>query len=116
THRFRLKQVDFDGSFAYSPEVEVEIALPEAFVLGEAYPNPFNPVTRLSLSVRETERVEVSVYDVTGRRVGLLHQGPVKAGQTRELVFDGSRLGSGLYFIRARGESFEATRQVVLVK
>ena len=116
THRFRLKQVDFDGSFAYSPEVEVEIALPEAFVLGEAYPNPFNPVTRLNLSVRETERVEVSVYDVTGRRVEVLHRGAVQAGQTQELVFDGAGLGSGLYFIRARGESFEATRQVMLVK
>ncbi len=115
-HRFRLKQVDFDGSFAYSAEVEVEVSLPEAFALGEAYPNPFNPVTRLELSVRETEQVEVSVYDVMGRRVGVLHRGSVKAGQRQELVFDGSRLGSGLYFIRARGETFEATRQVMLVK
>ena len=85
-------------------------------MLGEAYPNPFNPVTRLSLAVRESERVEVSVYDVTGRRVGVLHRGVMKAGQTQELVFDGSGFGSGLYFIRARGDSFEATRQVMLVK
>ncbi|NBC15802.1 MAG: hypothetical protein GVY18_00640, partial [Bacteroidetes bacterium] len=51
THTFRLKQIDFDGAFEYSPEVEVVIGLPEQYVVEPAYPNPFNPEATLRFAV-----------------------------------------------------------------
>ena len=115
THRFRLKQIDFDGTFAFSPEVEVRVALPDAFFLA-AYPNPFNPETTLRLAAPETQRVRVAVYDLLGRRVALLHEGRLAGGETHTFRFDGGGLPSGLYVIRVDGEHFRAARTVTLVK
>ncbi|QXD16163.1 T9SS type A sorting domain-containing protein [Rhodocaloribacter litoris] len=116
THRFRLRQVDFDGSFAYSAEVSVSVGLPDGYLLSAAYPNPFNPETRLDLEVARRERVEVAVYDALGRRVQTLYAGELTPGRRQELVLSGTGLGSGLYLIRARGESFEVTRTALLVR
>ncbi len=59
TYKYRLKQIDFDGSFTYSNEIEVEVDFtPKEFVLYQNYPNPFNPSTtikfmyRLSVAIR----------------------------------------------------------------
>ncbi len=115
-HRFRLKQLDYDGSFAYSPEVEVFVALPEAFVLTAAYPNPFKPSTSFSLMVKRRQQVEVAIYDALGRLVRTLYRGTMEAEQARAIVFEASDLPNGLYVIRALGETFVATRKVILIK
>lgn len=115
-HTFRLKQVDFDGTFEYSPQVEVVIDLPAAFLLTPPYPNPFNPEARFSLMVKRRQRVDVAVYDALGRRVRTLYAGEMEAEQARALVFQASDLPSGLYVIRAVGEAFVATRRAMLVK
>ena len=48
---YRLKQIDMDGTFEYSPEVEVSINNPDDFSLSQNYPNPFNPSTKVKYSV-----------------------------------------------------------------
>ncbi len=48
---YRLKQIDFDGTFEYSQEIEVEISLPTEFSLEQNYPNPFNPSTTIKFSL-----------------------------------------------------------------
>ena len=115
-HRFRLKQVDFDGTFEYSPEVEVAVGLPTAFHLSKAYPNPFNPETQFSVSVAQAQQVETAVYDVVGRRVATLFDGFMDAQTTRSMVFEAGGLPSGLYLIRIVGERFVTTQVVTLVK
>ena len=116
THRFRLKQIDFDGAFEYSPEVEVAVGLPTAYHLSPAYPNPFNPQTQFSVSVARTQRVEVSVYDVVGRRVALLHDGVLGAQTTQAMRFEAGSLPSGLYVVRVLGEHFVTSQTITLVK
>ncbi len=115
-HRLRLKQLDFDGTFEYSPEVELAIALPEAFLFTAAYPNPFNPQTQLSLMVKRAQHVTVSVYDLLGRQVAVLFAGEMASKQARSLVFEASGLPSGTYVIQAVGETFTAVRSIVLLK
>jgi hypothetical protein len=116
THRFRLKQVDYDGTFAYSPEVEVTVELAETYVLSSAYPNPFNPQTTFTLAVQQAQEVEVAVFNLMGQRVALLHRGTLDAQQTHRFTFEAGHLSSGVYVIRAVGKRFAAQRQVVLVK
>ncbi|MFQ5571494.1 MAG: trypsin-like peptidase domain-containing protein, partial [Rhodothermales bacterium] len=116
THRFRLKQIDFDGTFEYSPEVEVALEVPGAFHLSPAYPNPFNPQTQFSLSVAQAQRVQVEVYDVVGRRVATLFDGFMEASSSRSMVFEAGHLPSGLYLIRALGERFVTSQTVTMLK
>ena len=115
-HRLRLKQLDFDGAFEYSPEVELAIALPEACLFTAAYPNPFNPQTQLSLMVKRAQHVTVSVYDLLGRQVAVLFAGEMASEQARALVFEADGLPSGTYVIQAVGETFTDSQQVVLAK
>ncbi len=116
THRFRLRQIDFDGTFAYSPEVEASVGVPGTHLLTEAYPNPFNPQTSFALSVQSPQEVRLAVYDALGRQVALLHDGALDAGTTHRFTFGGSGMPSGVYLLRAEGRTFVETRTLMLVK
>ena len=115
-YTFRLKQIDFDGTFEFTPEVETAVALTAAFLMTSPYPNPFNPQSQFSLMVKRKQEVEVSVYDVVGRRVRMLFEGTMGAEQARVFVFEAGDLPSGLYLIDARGEVFVKTHKVMLLK
>lgn len=115
-HRFRLKQIDYDGTFEYSPQVEVAIGVMGTHQLSAAYPNPFNPQTAFSLAVGQVQEVRIEVYDVLGRRVALLHEGTMQANASRMVVWEAGDRPGGLYFIRVLGERFAETRQVTLIK
>ena len=115
-HVFRLKQIDFDGTFEYSPEVEVSVEMPEAYFVSEIYPNPFNPQATLQFAVRQSQQVEVSVYNMLGQRVLDLYRGVSSAGVTQTVQIDGSRLVTGTYVVQITGERFVETQTVTLVK
>ena len=115
-HRFRLRQLDLGGAFAFSPEVEVRLGVPGTHALSAPYPNPFNLRTRFTLSVARRQRVEVAVHDALGRRVARLYEGVVDAGAPRTFEVEGHAWPSGVYLIRVRGEAFAEARRVTLVK
>lgn len=116
THRFRLKQLDHDGAATYSPEVEVIVGIEGPVAFAAAYPNPFNPRTQAMLSVARTQHVRAEAYDALGRLVAVLYDGPLAAGRTEHLVFEGAGLASGVYVLHVRGEHFSASQRVTLVK
>ena len=116
SHRFRLRQVDLDGTFEYSNIVEVSIDLPNAYALSSAYPNPFNPTSSFSLQVAETQQVVVELFDILGKRVASIYAGTLESGIERSFVIDGSQLGNGVYIYRVRGESFVGQATVSLIK
>jgi hypothetical protein len=115
-HFFRLKQIDFDGTFAYSYEVEAILAVPDQFVLSEAYPNPFNPSTNLNLVVGRTQEVTAELFDVSGRKVATLMRGEAVENEQLVVTVDGALLPSGIYMVRFTGENFVANRKIVLLK
>lgn len=89
---------------------------PDAFILSENYPNPFNPTTSFSLSVERAQHVRVEVFDLLGRRVALLHDGMLEAGQAHRFTFDARMLPSGTYLYRAAGASFSSVKHMTLMK
>ncbi len=115
-HSFRLKQVDVGGNYSYGPEVEVAIDVPGDYILGNAYPNPFNPQASFTLAVQATQQVDVSVYNTLGQKVASLYAGTLEGGTTHNFTIDGSSLSSGLYIYRVQGENFSATKTVSLLK
>jgi len=115
-HVFRLKQIDFDGTFEYSSEVEVHLDVLERIYLSEVYPNPFNPQATLTLTLRQPQEITVRVYNAVGRLVQTLYRGQVKANEVKVIPFDAEGLPSGLYFIRVLSPSFVMTRKALLTK
>jgi subtilisin family serine protease len=91
------------------------LALPEAFSLEAAYPNPFNPVTTLRYALPEAATVRLVVYDLLGREVARLVEGVQQAGY-HAVAFDGARLASGVYLYRLEAGTFVQTRRMTLVK
>lgn len=92
-----------------------------AFMVYPPHPNPFNPLTTISLALPEDSRVHLSVYDITGRLVATLVNGWRDAG-VHEVRFDGSNMATGMYFCRFTAEGtngdnrFSGVNKMLLMK
>ena len=114
-HVFRLRQVDLDGSETRSDTVSVRLRLAEAATMAVA-PNPVQTRATATLRVRTEQSVTVALYDVLGRRVRTVHEGPLAPNRAHTLRIDADALSSGLYLLRANGERFQETRRVTVVR
>jgi hypothetical protein len=113
-YSFRLKQLDFTGSHAYSERVDVTIGVAGSHVLGRAYPNPFREQSSFSLTMEKDQDVQITVFDIVGRRVRTLHRGRLVSGSMHRFELDGRDLTSGIYIVQVTGESFSDNLRVVL--
>jgi hypothetical protein len=114
-YAYRLKQIDFDGSFEYSDIVEIEISNPEEFVLEQNYPNPFNPTTVISWQSPVGIHQTLRIYDVLGNEVATLVDEYRETGRFK-VEFYASNLASGLYFYKLTAGNYSATRKMILMK
>ncbi|MCK9425499.1 MAG: T9SS type A sorting domain-containing protein [Ignavibacteriaceae bacterium] len=112
---YRLKQTNYDGSNSYSQEVEVNLAAEKNFSLSQNYPNPFNPVTTINYSVPELGLVNITVFDVLGRKVKTLVNTVQNAGEY-SIPFDASKLSGGIYYYRMTTNRNAITRKMILLK
>ncbi len=139
--KYRLKQIDFDGSFSYSNEVIVNIETPLEFSLEQNYPNPFNSETIIRYVIpsaaneskeiassqqngtrNDAVNVTLKVYDMLGNEVATLVNERQPAGKY-VVKFDGKNLSSGVYFYKLQsgnpdksGQAFVQTRKFILMK
>jgi len=94
--------------------------LPVAFELDQNYPNPFNPTTAIRFSLAERARVELSVYNLLGRRVVSLIDEELPAGDYKTKWdgrdSDGNGVAGGVYFYRLKAGERNLTRKMVLLK
>ncbi len=112
----RIWQEDYDGPVWEPPtSSEVVNSLPTRIELEQNYPNPFNPGTNINYHLPEASEVRLEVYDMLGRRVAILVDGRVSAGQ-HTVHFDGSNLSSGVYIYRLTVGDQVISRQLTLMK
>ena len=116
-HRFRLRQVDLDGAATLSAEVEAVVAPPRGLALSAPHPNPGSNAA-LTLTSDRARRVTVALFDALGRRVAVVFEGTVGAGESRSLVLDGRTWGltPGVYVVRAGGGGAAAASRVFVVQ
>lgn len=117
---YRLKQIDFDGSFEYSNEIEVDVNVVNEFMLYQNYPNPFNPSTKIRYSIPgngkgESGNVLLKVYDVLGNEVATLVN-EQKAPGSYKVNFDASHLSSGIYFYKIQAGGFNKVMKMILLR
>ncbi|HRE42243.1 MAG TPA: T9SS type A sorting domain-containing protein [Ignavibacteria bacterium] len=79
------------------------------------FPNPFNPVTNISFSLNEPGNVEVSIYDITGKRIANLYNGYLNSGQ-QSFRWNAFGYASGIYFYIIRNNSATITKKITLLK
>ena len=90
--------------------------VPDRFALSAPYPNPFHGTATVGFAVPEASDVRLVVYDVLGREVAVLLDGPVAAAH-HEVALDGSGLPSGTYLVRMTTEGgFAQTQRVTVVR
>jgi hypothetical protein len=111
---YRLKQIDTDGAFEYSDEVEVEL-LPSKYELFQNYPNPFNPITSIKFSLPEDAQVSIKIYDMLGALVDELVNAEYKAGY-HKVDFNAGQFASGIYIYRLESKNFISIKKMVLIK
>ncbi len=117
---YRLKQIDFDGSFEYSNIVEVDLSLPADFSISQNYPNPFNPSTSIRFALPVDAKVSVMLYNSLGEVVENLVEGNFTAGN-HTINFNAANLTSGTYIYKIYakgfdGREFAQSNKMVLMK
>ncbi|MFH1862366.1 MAG: T9SS type A sorting domain-containing protein, partial [bacterium] len=96
--------------------IEISAAtIPGAFAMLPVCPNPFNPTTTMNFTLPEASRVDLTIYDVSGRQVAQLVNGWRDAG-THEITFNASHLSAGVYVARLEAGAYQATQKLVLLK
>jgi hypothetical protein len=113
---YRLKQVDFNGTFSYSDVVNVDVtSLPIQFELAQNYPNPFNPSTTIKFSIPQSSNVTLKIFNTLGQEVSTLINQNMESG-VHTINFDASQLNSGIYFYRLDADQFSQVRKMTLIK
>jgi len=110
---YRLRQVDFDNKFTYSPVVSAEIKASATLVLYQNTPNPFNKSTVIRFDLPKQGKIKLAVYDVHGREVKVLVNDVKQAG-SHIINFDANTLSSGIYYYRLTTESGNAVRKMII--
>lgn len=112
---YRLKQIDYDGSFEYSNEILVDIPIISDFKLYQNYPNPFNPSTKIKFYSPSQENVKIGLYDILGNEIRVLMDEEISQG-SYELEIDGSDLASGMYFVKMISKLNQQVIKISLIK
>ena len=98
-----------------APAPAAAVAVPDAFALRGAGPNPFQTSTGIAFDVPEASAVTVAVYDALGREVARLVDRPMAAG-SHLVRLDGTDLAPGVYVVRMRAGTFTSVHEVTLAR
>ena len=90
-------------------------SIPEAFVLYPAYPNPFNPSTKIRFDLAKAGAAQLRIFDIGGREIATLVNAHLAAGQ-HEYLWDARNVPSGVYLYRLEVLGYSATGRVTLMK
>ena len=118
TFWYRLKQIDRNGNFKYSKEIEAVIGMkiPKELTLSSNYPNPFNPTTNIEFTFPNEGTASLKVYNMLGQQVAELFNNHIASGILYRTTFDASHLSSGLYFSVLEFNGKKLTRKMLLTK
>jgi len=113
--QYRLKQIDFDGTFEYSNEVFISNPAPATFNLEQNYPNPFNPTTKIGYSIPEMSKIILTVFNPVGEKIATLVNETKDAGNY-EMIWNAEGIPNGVYFYRLQADDFVETKKMMLLK
>ncbi|MDZ7721625.1 MAG: choice-of-anchor D domain-containing protein [candidate division KSB1 bacterium] len=112
---YRLKQINLDASFSYSPVTSLRVNPPATFALHQNYPNPFNPGTIITYHLTKATHVRLEVYNILGEKVATLVDEYQKPGFYRQ-EFNAEQLQAGIYVYKIKAGEFTQMCKMTLLK
>ncbi|HID40434.1 MAG TPA: T9SS type A sorting domain-containing protein, partial [Calditrichaeota bacterium] len=121
SYTYKLESVSLTGVRVEEKVVDVEVPLPDQYVLFNNYPNPFNPETTIRFQLPETQRVKLVIYDIRGTVVKTLVNSDVYSAGDHRVVWDatdqsGNRVASGMYIYSFQAGKFNKIGKMILLK
>lgn len=113
--KYRLKQIDNDGTYSFSGDVQVTVIYPDEYRLMDNYPNPFNPATNLRFHIPVRQDVKIIIYNMLGAKVSEESLGNLVNGW-HTYMFDASGLASGTYIYEIRTVVKSMSGKMLLLK
>jgi hypothetical protein len=114
-YKYRLKQIDYDGSFRIYDPVEVDFGIVKEYSLEQNYPNPFNPETVIKYSIPNNGRVVIKIFNVLGKEIKTLVN-EIKEAGSYEITFNAEDLSSGVYFYKLESGEYLKIRKMILLR
>ncbi len=114
-YHFRLVAYSGDEG-TISTKDQTVVSMSGGYLLEEPYPNPVTTTARTSIAVRQSQNVQINLYDLRGRRVLRVFEGHISEGVQIQLQIDATGLSGGVYFLRTVGEKFVTTSELVVVR
>jgi hypothetical protein len=119
TYSYRLKQLDYNGTYRTYGSLKVEYIGITDYTLEQNYPNPFNPETVIRYSTPEDGRVKITVYNLLGVELKTLVDEYKSAGNY-EVIFNTKdlkeQIGSGIYFYKMEASNYSKTRKMIILR
>ena len=88
----------------------------ETFSILKAYPNPFNPEVSINFSIKQSENVEIVIYDIIGNKVVTLFNDYVQANTLNTISWNATNYSSGEYFLQLNTNNYTKTHKISLIK
>ncbi len=106
---------DYTINVVESQGVSENDNIPTDFMLLGNYPNPFNSSTTIKLNLPEAGHIRVDIFNMLGQKIETLYEGNMSAGDN-EIVWNGDKSTSGVYFYRVTSGDRTATRKMLMLK
>lgn len=110
---YRLRQIDIDDRYRYSAIVSASLTGRGEFSLGQNYPNPVYNQTTIQFMLPRAEKVNISLYDMSGRVVKTLVNGSKEAGNHAINVYTGT-LSKGVYYYKMQAGDFSDVKKLTI--
>ena len=101
-----------DGGWALDVD---NSSIPEVFILHNSYPNPFNPTTKIPFSIKESQNVKISIFDINGKLIQNVSNQYFESGN-HYVKFSSKKLSSGIYFIMLNHKNGIETQKITFLK
>ena len=112
---YRLKQIDFDGTFTYSNEVKVETRVIKNYELFQNFPNPFNPSTTIRFNQPMAGKTTLKIYNLIGQEVAVLIDKHLQQG-SYSVEWKTDNMPSGIYIYKLQTGSVSLSKKMIFIK
>ncbi|MBK8553330.1 MAG: T9SS type A sorting domain-containing protein [Ignavibacteria bacterium] len=86
------------------------------FLKVDVFPNPFNPMLNIKIHIRNKENVNVSLFDISGRKIYSISNILINSISTERIDADNLDLSSGIYFVQIKSENSSLIKKVIFLK